>query len=224
VLGIAVGVVIPYVALRLERTRFFDLADSYEPLYAFAVGLLVLALASDAHANLFLAAFSAGVTTVTVSPRFKEAFHEFGELLTELLKLAAILLFGALISPAFLGEISVGGYAFAPFALVAAPWWPSCSPFWGAASTGRNGPRRPGSGPRGSRRRSTGCSTSSPASRCRTRCFTSSPWWSWRPSSSIPRPTSSSPADSGGGRPQRKTLNRITGAPLADGHGTRIKP
>ena len=120
VLGIAVGVVIPYVALRLERTRFFDLAESYEPLYAFAVGLLVLALASVTHANLFLAAFSAGVTTVTVSPRFKEAFHEFGELLTELLKLAAILVFGALISPAFLGEISVGGYAFALLALVAA--------------------------------------------------------------------------------------------------------
>ena len=120
VLGIAVGVVIPYAALRLERTRFFDLAESYEPLYAFAVGLLVLALASVTHANLFLAAFSAGVTTVTVSPRFKEAFHEFGELLTELLKLAAILVFGALISPAFLGEISVGGYAFALLALLAA--------------------------------------------------------------------------------------------------------
>ncbi len=119
-LGVAIGVVVPYAALRLERTRFFDLAESYEPLYAFAVGLLVLALASVTHANLFLAAFSAGVTTVSVSPRFKEAFHEFGELLTELLKLAAILVFGALISPSFLGEISVGGYAFALLALVAA--------------------------------------------------------------------------------------------------------
>lgn len=119
-LGVAIGVVVPYVTLRLERTRLFDLAESYEPLYAFAVGLLVLALASVTHANLFLAAFSAGVATVTVSPRFKEAFHEFGELLTELLKLAAILVFGALISPAFLGEISVGGYAFALLALLIA--------------------------------------------------------------------------------------------------------
>ena len=93
-LGAAIGVVVPYAALRLERTRFFDLAESYEPLYAFAVGLLVLALASVTHANLFLAAFSAGVTTATVSPRFKEAFHEFGELLIELLKPAAILVFG----------------------------------------------------------------------------------------------------------------------------------
>ncbi len=81
------------------------------------MGLVVLALAHVTHANLFLAAFSAGIVTVTVSPRFKEAFHEFGELLTELLKLAAILVFAALISPAFLGETGLGEYAFALLAL-----------------------------------------------------------------------------------------------------------
>ncbi len=118
-LGVVIGVVVPRIALHLERTRLFDLAKSYEPLYAFAVGLVVLALAYVTHANLFLAAFSAGIVTVTVSPRFKEAFHEFGELLTELLKLAAILVFAALISPAFLGEIGLGGYAFGLLALVA---------------------------------------------------------------------------------------------------------
>jgi NhaP-type Na+/H+ or K+/H+ antiporter len=117
-LGIAIGVVIPWVALRLERTRFFALATDYEPLYAFSIGLFVFALASVTHANLFLAAFSAGVTTVTVSPEFRNAFHQFGELLTELLKLAAILAFGALISPAFLGEIGPSGYVFALLALL----------------------------------------------------------------------------------------------------------
>ena len=116
-LGVALGVVVPFVALRLERTRLFDLAPRYEPLYAFSVGLLVLALAYATHANLFLAAFSAGITSASVSPRAREAFHEFGELLTELLKLAAILAFGALISPAFLAEIGVGGYVFALLAL-----------------------------------------------------------------------------------------------------------
>jgi NhaP-type Na+/H+ or K+/H+ antiporter len=116
-LGVVIGVIVPWAALYLERTRLFDLAKSYEPLYALAVGLVVLALAYVTHANLFLAAFSAGIVTVTVSPHFKEAFHEFGELLTELLKLAAILVFAALISPAFLGEIGIGGYAFALLAL-----------------------------------------------------------------------------------------------------------
>ncbi len=117
-LGVVIGVVVPWIALRLERTRLFDLAESYEPLYAFSVGLLVLALAYITHANLFLAAFSAGITVVSVSPRFRDAFHQFGELLTELLKLVAILVFGALISPALLMEIGLGGYAFALLALV----------------------------------------------------------------------------------------------------------
>lgn len=118
-LGIAIGFVVPFFALRLERTRLFDLSPQYEPLYALSVGLLVLALGYATHANLFLAAFSAGITVVSVSPRFKDAFHRLGELLTELLKLAAILVFGALISPMFLAEIGLGGYAFALLALVA---------------------------------------------------------------------------------------------------------
>jgi NhaP-type Na+/H+ or K+/H+ antiporter len=117
-LGVVTGTVVPWVALRLETTRAFDLAKSYEPLYAFAVGLVVLALAYGTHANLFLAAFSAGITTATVSPRFVEAFHEFGELLAELLKLVAILVFAALISLTFLKEISLAGYAFAALALL----------------------------------------------------------------------------------------------------------
>lgn len=118
-LGVAIGVAVPFLALRLERTRLFDLAPRYEPLYAFAVGLLVLALAYVTHANLFLAAFSAGITTATVSPRARDAFHEFGELLTELLKLAAILAFAALISPSFFAEIGAGGYVLALLALLA---------------------------------------------------------------------------------------------------------
>ncbi|MDQ3466372.1 MAG: cation:proton antiporter, partial [Actinomycetota bacterium] len=53
-------------------------------------------------------------------PELRDSFHELGELITELLKLVAILVFGALISPAFLGEIPVLGYVFALLALVVA--------------------------------------------------------------------------------------------------------
>lgn len=117
-LGVALGVVIPWVALRLEHSRFFAASSGYEPLYALAIGLLVLAAALVTHANLFLAAFAAGVTVVNVSPQFRDAFHELGELLSELLKLAAILVFGALISFSFLGEIGFSGYVFALLSLV----------------------------------------------------------------------------------------------------------
>ena len=120
VLGLAIGVVVPWVAIRLEATRFFSASAGYQPLNAFAIGLLVLALGQVTHGNLYLAAFAAGITIATCGPKQRESFEQFGELLAELFKLAALLVFGALISLAFLAEIPWGGWAFAVLALVVA--------------------------------------------------------------------------------------------------------
>lgn len=120
VLGVALGIVVPWVAIRLLSTRFFSSSAAYEPLNAVAIGLVVFSLASLTHANEFLAAFAAGVTVASTSEPVKAAFHRFGDLVAELLKLAAIMLFGALISPTFLGEIPPSGYAFAVLAVFAA--------------------------------------------------------------------------------------------------------
>ena len=79
----------------------------------------MLALSSITHANEFLAAFAAGITVAMVGPEVREAFHRFGELVAELLILAALLVFGALMSPRFLMEIPWTGYAFAVLVLVA---------------------------------------------------------------------------------------------------------
>ncbi|QNE20661.1 sodium:proton antiporter [Kribbella qitaiheensis] len=119
-IGVAIGVVVPWVALRLERTRFFSASTQYEPLNAVAIGVLVLALAETLHGNLFLAAFAAGITVATFGPAQRRAFEHFGELIAESLKLAALLVFGALISVEFLGEISWQGWVFALVALVVA--------------------------------------------------------------------------------------------------------
>jgi NhaP-type Na+/H+ or K+/H+ antiporter len=118
--GIAIGVAVPWLALWLERRRIFSASTQYEPLNAIAIGLLVLALGYATHANLFLAAFAAGITVATFGPRQREAFEHFGELISEVLKLAALLVFGALISVEFLGEISWTGWIFAILALVVA--------------------------------------------------------------------------------------------------------
>ncbi len=118
-LGVAIGIAIPCVALGLERSRFFSAHASYQPLNAFAIGLLVLSVSWIAHANEFLAAFAAGITVKSVGPEACHAFHRFGELLSELLKLGALLVFGALISPQFLSEIPASGYFFAFLVLVA---------------------------------------------------------------------------------------------------------
>jgi len=120
VLGIAIGVVIPWLALALERTRFFAISEPYLPLNAVAIGLLVLTLAKVMHGNLYLAAFAAGVTVATYGAAQREAFEHFGELIAEILKLAALLVFGTLITPAFVAEVGWQGWVFAVGALVVA--------------------------------------------------------------------------------------------------------
>ncbi|TDC78954.1 cation:proton antiporter [Actinomadura sp. 7K507] len=120
VLGLVIGVAVPLAALALERTRLFAVAPKFEPLNALAIGMLVLALSMATHGNLYIAAFAAGVTVATVGDHYKESFEEFGELIAELLKLAALLVFGALLSPTFLGEVGWSGWLFAVLALVVA--------------------------------------------------------------------------------------------------------
>ena len=117
--GVALGVVVPWLAIALERTRFFSAYTTYQPLNGFAIGLLVLGIAKMTGANEFLAAFSAGVTIASVGPEVRDTFHRFGELLAELLKLAALLVFGALISPKLLAAVPLAGYLFVLLGLVA---------------------------------------------------------------------------------------------------------
>lgn len=119
-LGIVIGIAVPWLALKLEKVRFFSASTQYEPLNAVAIGLLVFALGQGLHGNLYLAAFTAGVTVATFGPRQREAFEHFGELIAEVFKLAALLVVGALISIPFLGEISWQGWVFAVLALVVA--------------------------------------------------------------------------------------------------------
>ncbi|WP_326555679.1 cation:proton antiporter [Micromonospora sp. NBC_01813] len=119
-LGLVIGVVVPLAAIALERLRWFGASAQYAPLNAVAIGLLVLGLGQVTHGNLFLAAFAAGSTVATFGPRQRIAFEQFGENVAELLKLAALLVFGALISVDFLAEISWPGWVFAVLAIVVA--------------------------------------------------------------------------------------------------------
>lgn len=118
--GIVIGIAVPWIAIQLERTRFFSASTKYEPLNAVAIGLLVLALAQTLHGNLFLAAFAAGITVATFGPAQRATFEQFGELVAEVLRLAALLVFGGLISLEFLAEISWQGWIFALVALLVA--------------------------------------------------------------------------------------------------------
>ena len=120
-LGIAVGVLVPVVVLALERLPFLQATAILQPLLAVSIGLVVFAVCQGTHANLFLGAFTAGITVATFGRELRHEFEQFGELVTELLKLAAIMVFGALITPEFLfREIPLAGWIFAVLALLVA--------------------------------------------------------------------------------------------------------
>ncbi len=120
-LGIAVGVVVPLVVIMLDRLPFLKAESKLQPLLTVSIGLLVLAICTATHANLFLGAFTAGITVASRGPEYRREFEQFGELVTEVLKLAAILVFGALITPDFLfQEIPLLGWVFAVLAIVVA--------------------------------------------------------------------------------------------------------
>jgi len=136
--GVVIGVAVPWIALQFERTRFFAVARSHEPYFPFAIGIVVFAFAELVHANQFLAAFTAGITLATLRRDQAEEFGAFGEEFAELLKLAALLVFGGLISPALLREVPLEGYAFAGLALFAARPAAIGLALWGARLEWRN--------------------------------------------------------------------------------------
>ena len=119
-LGVALGLVVPWAFIALERSKRFSASAQYEPLGLFAVGLGLLALCEVTGANAFIAAFVGGITVASVSPHARDAFRRFGELVTELLKLGALLAFGALVTPTLLGKVGAAGWIFAITAIVIA--------------------------------------------------------------------------------------------------------
>jgi NhaP-type Na+/H+ or K+/H+ antiporter len=119
-LGVVIGIVVPWVALWLERSRVFASSAEYLAITAVAIALLVFGLCELTGANLFLAAFTAGITVATHGQREAEAFRGLGDLLAEIVKLAALLVFGMLVSPPFLSEVPFAGWVFAVLALVVA--------------------------------------------------------------------------------------------------------
>lgn len=118
-LGVVIGIVIPWLGIRLEESRLFQAVGVFEPLLAFSLGLLVLAVCYASGANLFLAAFAGGITIASVSQRAAKAFFRFGEIISELLKLAALLVLGALLAPRLLQPLSWGEFAFIVLAVFA---------------------------------------------------------------------------------------------------------
>lgn len=118
VLGLVFGIALPFLVNGLVRFRLLGAEPKLQPLLPLATGITLYATCHLTHANPYLAAFSAGAALAHVSPEAKESFEPLGEALAELAKFAALLVFGALLTPRLFGDLSFGGYVAVVLAIV----------------------------------------------------------------------------------------------------------
>ncbi|WP_405810375.1 cation:proton antiporter [Streptomyces sp. NBC_00210] len=116
--GLALGIVLPLLVTGLVRFRLLGAEPKLQPLLPLAMGMILYGLCHLTHANPYLAAFSAGAVLTGASPEAKAAFEPLGEALAELAKFAALLVFGALLTPQLFGDLSIGGYVAVVLAIV----------------------------------------------------------------------------------------------------------
>ncbi len=118
VLGLVLGVGLPLVVTALFRVPVLGSEPRLQPLGPLAVAVVLYGLCALTGANSYLAAFSAGITIATVAPEPSRSFEPFGELVSELTKFAAVLVFGALLTPAFFADLPLGAWAVALLSLL----------------------------------------------------------------------------------------------------------
>ncbi|CCQ16419.1 Ion antiporter, NhaP [Rhodococcus sp. AW25M09] len=118
VLGVVLGVVAPVAGSLLVRLPVLGVTSRAQSAGPLAIAILLFVLTDAIGANPYIAAFTAGITLASVSPHASESFAPVGELTSELAKNAALLAFGALVTPALLGEVGVAGWIFAVLVLV----------------------------------------------------------------------------------------------------------
>lgn len=118
VAGLALGVAIPAAIALAWRLKVLTAEPRLQALGPLAVAVILYATCHLTHANPYLAAFAAGATLATMDRVSAEHFEHFGDLLSETTKFAALLVFGALITPERLSHLSVGDWAVAVIAIV----------------------------------------------------------------------------------------------------------
>jgi NhaP-type Na+/H+ or K+/H+ antiporter len=117
-LGLVLGFAVAAVVALAWRSRILTAEPRLQPLGPMAIAIVVYAGCHLTHANPYLAAFAAGSTLATLDPVVAERFEPFGDLLAELTKFAALLVFGALITPERLSHLGWQGWLLAVVAIV----------------------------------------------------------------------------------------------------------
>jgi NhaP-type Na+/H+ or K+/H+ antiporter len=118
VLGLAIGVGVAALVALAWRSKILTVEPRLQPLGPVAIAIVVYAICHLTHANPYLAAFAAGSALATLDHVAAETFEPFGDLLSELTKFAALLLFGALITPDRMSHLGWQGWLLAILAIV----------------------------------------------------------------------------------------------------------
>jgi NhaP-type Na+/H+ or K+/H+ antiporter len=116
-IGIGIGVIVTYVAERLERSRFFAAHERYRPLGSLAIILMVFSLCKLTKANQFLGIFASGSTAISLRPNLSRRFGEFVEELALVLKSAGLFVFGAMMRPSTFLDHGIAPYIYLAFAV-----------------------------------------------------------------------------------------------------------
>ncbi|CAM4421863.1 potassium/proton antiporter [Mycobacterium basiliense] len=106
VLGLVFGVGVAAGVALAWRTKILTAEPHLQPLGPLAIALVVYSACHLTHANPYLAAFAAGSALATMDHVAAESFQPFGDLLSEVTKYAALIVFGALITPQRLSGLS----------------------------------------------------------------------------------------------------------------------
>lgn len=116
--GLALGIVVPALVGLAWRLRVLTAEPRLQALGPLAIGVGLFALCHLTHANPYLAAFAAGSVLATMDHTAAESFEPFGDLLSEITKFAALLLFGALITVDRISHLTFGGWVVAALAII----------------------------------------------------------------------------------------------------------
>ncbi|WP_439381120.1 cation:proton antiporter [Amycolatopsis lexingtonensis] len=118
VLGLVLGIAVPALVALAWRLKVLTAEPRLQALGPLAIAVMLYAACHLTHANPYLAAFAAGSTLATLDKVAAEHFEPLGDLLSEITKFAALLVFGALITPDRLSHLGVGGWVLAVLAIV----------------------------------------------------------------------------------------------------------
>lgn len=118
--GVVVGLTVPLLVRQVMRIPRLSVVGAYEKILGVAVGVAVFSICRQTGANPFLGAFAAGVTLRTAWPDFARSFDDFGDVVSEMIKLLGLFIFAVIIDPQAVASLPPVAWLFAVLVLLAA--------------------------------------------------------------------------------------------------------